>query len=141
MVSKRTRIGAQVVESGLAVDGIAVVLRGHFNAAILSPEWLLRQGLISEEDAEAAEIEIISPQRTAFSTSWLVCSVTNDLLAFESTSEPDFERVRDVAVGVLRTLSHTPIAAMGINRQAHFPVDSIERWHYIGDFLSPKDFW
>jgi hypothetical protein len=30
---------------------------------------------------------------------------------------------------------------MGINRSAHFKVDTLERWHGIGDSLVPKAFW
>jgi hypothetical protein len=38
-------------------------------------------------------------------------------------------------------LPETPINALGINREIHFPAGSSEAWHRIGDALTPKAFW
>jgi hypothetical protein len=38
-------------------------------------------------------------------------------------------------------LEHTPITAMGLNRQMHFKLPDAESWHFIGDTLAPKERW
>jgi len=30
---------------------------------------------------------------------------------------------------------------MGINRHAHIKLESVDKWHYLGDILAPKDHW
>lgn len=125
----------------IALDGISVVAKGRFNAAIFSPLWLLQQNLIGVADFTGASIEVITNDFASFSTPWLMLQVLPDALQLSTTDPADFERVRDVGVGVLNALPHTPIAALGINRQVHFASRSREHYHAIGDQLVPKPFW
>ncbi|HEU5159523.1 MAG TPA: hypothetical protein VFU43_21175 [Streptosporangiaceae bacterium] len=124
-----------------ALDEVAVVLRGHFNPAIFSPAWLLAEGLISKTAYAEAELRVISSEIAIFETGWLKCNITRDLLQISTSEESDFERVRDVAVGILRALPQTPVGALGINREMHFLVQSLDQWHRIGDTLAPKEVW
>ncbi len=126
-------------ESGL--DGMNVVVRGHFNPGIFSPAWLLAQAIIGPSEYADAEPNIITRDFASFRTGWLLCDVTADALQLRTTDLDEFERVRDVVVAVLRTLHHTPVGALGINREIHFPVRDLEAWHAVGDALAPKAVW
>jgi hypothetical protein len=130
-----------VSKTTVSLDQISVVIKGNFNAAIFSPLWLLDQKLIGTDEYSAAQIEVISAEFASFSTEWLRCLVVPDTLQLSTEEPAEFERVRDVAVGLLNALPHTPVAAVGINREIHFAAQSPEQYHGIGDFLVPKDFW
>lgn len=130
-----------MIKAPVALDGISVVVRGHFNAAIFSPLWLLQQELIGASDYSAAEIEVITSEFAVFKTGWLNCQVTPDSLQLNTTDLDEFERLRDVAVGIFNALPHTPVGALGINRQLHFAAKNIDQYHAIGDELVPKKFW
>lgn len=44
-------------------------------------------------------------------------------------------------MGAFLILEHTPVTALGINREMHFRLDSEQEWHRLGDRLVPKDGW
>jgi hypothetical protein len=48
--------------------------------------------------------------------------------------------VADFFVKCFQMLPETPMTALGINREIHFPAGSLEAWHRIGDTLTPKTF-
>ena len=123
------------------LDAVAVVIVGRFNPAIFSPAWLRLHNLIGEEEAAEAKVQYIVPPAASFSTNWLNVNVEEERLSLGTVVSHDFERLRDTAVGVLTVLNQTPVAAMGINRECHWRVDSPERFHEFGDFLAPKAFW
>lgn len=125
----------------LVTQGVSIVLRGQFNPVIFHPAWLSAQNLIREQEAEAAEIEIIHPQAAIFDMEWLRIRVTRDRFQAESIQEAYYEAVRDVVVGLLTILNQTPLNVMGINRQFHFSLESEEAWHAVGDRLAPKPDW
>ena len=50
-------------------------------------------------------------------------------------------QIRDLALGILRSLPHTPVQRIGINHLAHFPVESEGVWHRLGHALTPKELW
>lgn len=122
-------------------ETVAVVVKGSFNPSIFSPLWLRQQGLIGSPELGEQDIDIITRDFASFRAGWLAVQVATDALQLATTDLEETERLRDVAVGILRTLEHTPIAAVGINREVHFRVDSLERWHEIGDILVPKEHW
>ncbi|MEE6137732.1 hypothetical protein SKC41_15510 [Mycobacterium sp. 050128] len=130
-----------MADVAIALDGISVIVKGHFNAAIFSPLWLLQQELIGSKAFTEAKIEVITSDIASFSTGWLNCQVLPDTLQFSTIDPDEFERLRDVAVGTLRALPHTPVAALGINRQFHFAPDDQTHYHAVGDTLVPKAFW
>lgn len=125
----------------LAIDSVSVVVRGAFNPAIFSPSWLLAEELIGASEYEAADVRTIQHQLAAFQTGWLDLVATSEVFQVSTDVPDEFERCRDVVIGVLRALAHTPIAYLGINRQVHFAVSSPEEWHEIGDRLAPKEWW
>lgn len=124
-----------------AVDSVTVVVKGHFNPAIFSPAWMLREELIGPGDYDDAELQIISPDLSIFQVGPIALQVARDSLQVATTEPADFERARDVTVGIVKALHHTPIGVLGINRAIHFEVSSIEEWHNVGNALTPKDVW
>ncbi|MEU4193154.1 hypothetical protein AB0E69_14740 [Kribbella sp. NPDC026611] len=125
----------------LSSENLAIVVKGHFKAAIFSPAWMWKQELIGPVEYEAAEVEIISADVAKFRCMWLDCFISPDTLQFSTTDDAEFERVRDAMVGVLRILDQTPIAALGINRSMTIQISSPDRWHSLGDKLIPKEPW
>jgi hypothetical protein len=125
----------------LALDSVAVVVKGYFNPALFSSGWMLSRGLITAQDAVDAKQQAATPDVAIFETSWFRLFSTRDSLNISTVESEDFERVRDLTVGILKDLPETPIAVMGINRDVHFTVSSKKEWHSIGDRLAPKDIW
>lgn len=137
----RREVGTAVTKPVVALDSINVVVKGHFNAAIFSPAWLFHQKLIGADEYADAEVEIVTSEIALFRTGWLRCQVTPDTFQVSTNDPAEFERVRDAAVGVLSALSHTPVAALGINRETHISSRDRDHYHAIGDQLAPKGFW
>lgn len=130
-----------MIKADVALDSMSIVVKGRFNAAIFSPLWFLQQELIGASDFSKADIEMITSEFASFSTGWLQCQVVPDALQLITKHPTEFERLRDVAVGILNTLPHTPISALGINRAVHFATSDLDQYLAIGDRLVPKQFW
>ena len=122
-------------------SGGSAVLAGSFNPAIFQPQWFAAQGLISRGEADAAEIQIVHPQVTQFNTETFYLQVTPEQFVLGSKPNTTAEPIRDLAVGTFYILEHTPITALGINRQMHIPMSSEAAWHRLGDKLAPKVAW
>jgi len=118
-----------------------MVLLGDFNPKIIHPSWLAAQDLIAKSEAEAADVKIITSDVSVFKLEWLTLEVTRERYSASTTQAAYFEAVRDLVVGTFSILRHTPARAMGINRDAHFRVSTVEQWHSLGDRLAPKEFW
>jgi len=125
----------------LEYQGVNIVLRGDFNAAIFHPSWLAAEDLIRPQEAEAAKIEIVSPRVAVFTTEWLQLSVFGDRFQAGTVQEAYYEALRDLVVGVFTLLNHTPLRLMGINRHFHYRLESEEAWHGVGHRLAPKEDW
>ena len=123
------------------LEGQVLVLLGQFNPAIVQPSWLALQNLVRTAEAETATVEIISPHLSVFNVGNIRLVVQTDKFQLETVAVEDGPTLRDLAVGVFRILEHTPVTALGINREMHFRMDSIEEWHKIGDRLVPKEPW
>lgn len=124
-----------------ALDETAIVVRGTYVPTVISPEWLRAQKLVGDDDVSTSEIEIISPAVTVFTVGALRIQVTPDLLQISTEDQAETERARDLVIGLLRTLEHTPVSVLGINRAVHFTPATKEEWHAIGDRLVPKSTW
>jgi hypothetical protein len=124
----------------LQLDGSSIVLLGSFNPRIFQPFWFAMQGLIRPEEAEKAELKLVHPQITAFDIAdFAQLQVSHDRFAVTTLKEPVL--LRDLVLGVFQVLEHTPVRAMGINRDLHFALNSQEDWHALGDHLAPKMVW
>lgn len=134
------------------IEGHSIVVRGTFNPAIFHPSWFVFHKLLREEEVQAAEQAgdsdsegiIVTSEGAAFvvgDAGWLRVNATRDRLQFGTIRGDYFEELRNVTVGALRALRHTPVRVVGMNREFHYELDSEEEWHAIGDRLAPKTAW
>jgi hypothetical protein len=123
------------------ISSSIVVLLGNFNPKIFQPAWFARQQLISDAEAEAADIKIILPQISHFETDRFGVQVTTDRFSALTPPSAPSAPLLDFVQGTFFVLEHTPVTAMGLNRQMHFPLDSEVQWHRLGDRLAPKEGW
>src|SRR5260370_9089105 len=121
--------------------GVSIVMLGSFNPAIFQPRWLGAQQLIRPEEAEDAKIKIIQEDVADFSTAWFHLQVLQNRLQLISTDPRHYDPLRDLAMAVFAILHHTPVRALGINRDFHFAMPSLDEWHGIGNTLAPKELW
>jgi hypothetical protein len=123
------------------ISGVAIVLRGDFNPAIFTPAWFAMHGLLPKPVADGADLQVAHRQVTVFSTDWLHLQVTGDQFMADTGQAPHI-RVRDLVVRVFKEhLHHTPIRALGINRNVHFRVGSTAERNRIGEALAPTAPW
>lgn len=125
----------------LEVNAASVVLTGSFNPTIFQPQWFARQNLLPAEECEKADIKVIAPQVCEFHTERFIIQVTTGRFAVLSKPDANPAPIRDLVAGTFFTLEHTPLKALGLNRDMHFALPSEEVWHQVGDTLAPKDVW
>jgi len=123
------------------LSSASVTLNGSFNPRIFQPQWFANQNLLSQAEAEKADIQIIHQQICQFQTEQFHLQVTPEQFTVAAKPNTTSELLRDLVLGVFFILEHTPVSAMGINRMMHFSIGSAEEWHRIGDSLAPKTFW
>jgi hypothetical protein len=99
------------------------------------------QGLLDESEATAAEIGIIHTDVVSFKVGPLAIEVMRERFQAQTEDATAFEALRDLIVGAFGRLSHTPIAAIGINRSTHHEMPSVSAWNEIGHRLLPKQPW
>jgi hypothetical protein len=119
---------------------MAVVVLGEFDPLLVTPQWLRKMDLIGEEDYDSCSIEIISRGATIVSFNAIQLRVLPETLQVTADATADVEAARDLAAGILLSKGTPAIAAMGLNRLVHFEA-ALERYHAIGDALTPKDVW
>jgi hypothetical protein len=123
------------------IGGVAIVLVGNLNPAIFTPAWFARQGILSAEQADAAEVNIVHPQIAHFKMDWLVVRVEPERFAAD-TAEAPYTRLLDLVVRTFKEfLPHTPLGKLGINRTVHFSVGSQDNRDRIARMLAPRDPW
>ncbi|MDZ7762529.1 MAG: hypothetical protein U5L00_20055 [Desulfovermiculus sp.] len=108
------------------IDNASVVLLGRFNPSIFQPWWFAKNGIVGEQEADEAEIEIIHPEICKFQTEYFLIQAERNRFMVNSIAGP-LEMVKDF---VLKTftdfLSQTPVGTLGINRAVHFDAGSNE---------------
>jgi hypothetical protein len=123
------------------IQGASIVMIGSFNPAIFQPRWLGSQQLIRPEEAEKAKVMIVQSDVADVSTEWFQLQVLQNRFSLATTDPRHFSPLRDLGAGLFVILPHTPVAALGMNRQFHFKTPSLGAWHAIGHLLAPKDPW
>jgi len=124
----------------LASDSMNVVLLGEFNPLQINPQWLRQMDLIGAEDYDSYNIEVISPAGTVVSFGSIRLQIVPESLHIASDASDDVEAARDLVAGILLSNGSPGISSMGINRAVHFGA-ALERYHAIGDALTPKAVW
>jgi hypothetical protein len=125
----------------LEINAHSIVLIGSFNPGIFHPQWFARQNLLPDGEAESSNLQVVHPQASQFETERFAIQVTLD--RFQAMTKPNTpgDVLRDLVLGTFSILEHTPVNALGMNRQMHFSMGSEEAWHRLGDKLAPKDIW
>lgn len=116
---------------------------GDLNPKIFQPAWFAAQDppLVPKREAEAANIEIIHQDVVIFNLEWFRLEVTRDRFHISTTQESRYEFLRDIVLGTFQLLLHTPVRAMGINKDIHYSVENERVWHEFGDRVAPKGLW
>ena len=126
------------------ISGASIVLVGNFNPLIFRPDWFVQKGILAEEEVDAAvrdgTINLIHPEIIEFNVPSFTVNVERTKFQVKISQEP-LIAVFDMVHATFRALPETPISAIGINRIAHFPLGTEEKWHALGDILTPKEPW
>jgi len=136
---------AQMTSARYTQESLETVIvgAGRFNPAIFTPDWLVHTGLIGEGDAEFARGHAnfgVVGDLAVVETEWFRLQVLREQmqLASKGVMSP---AIRDLAVGIFRLLSHTPITAVGLNFHSHWTIISDADLFKIGDVFAPKRIW
>ena len=123
------------------ISAVSIVAVGKFSPPVFHPAWFSLRRLLPAEAAEVAEVQIVSPEATAFTFDWLAVEVTTDVFSMTTLQEP-YVRVRDLAARLFgERLPDTMVSVLGINRTVHFRVRDSRARHRIGQMLAPKGAW
>ncbi|WP_156495979.1 hypothetical protein [Microbacterium sp. T32] len=125
----------------VTLESVSVVIRGVFNPVLFTPSWFRDAELIGADEFEDSEVTIISPENTTLRMAWLDFTASSDHIQLQTVALEEVPRLRDAAVGMLRTLEGYPANALGINRDVHTRCDSEDALHRVGDAIAPKDVW
>lgn len=124
---------------------VGVVAIGQFNPAIVHPAWLASQDLISRADADGATVEVVHPEVAQFALAQqgatLRVQVLRNRLHISTEDARLYEMARDLTIGVLTLLRHTPITKLGINWESHISLPSDDARNALGHRLAPTEAW
>lgn len=127
------------------VTTIGVVTIGLFNPAIIHPSWLASEGLISKAEADGAITEVVHPDVAQFSLKQsgavLRVQALRDRLNLTTDDARFYEMTRDLSVGVLTLLRHTPVTKLGINCDSHLALASADARDALGKKFAPPTPW
>ena len=118
-----------------------IVAVGDLNPAIFQPAWFAAEGLITNHEAQAAKIQMISAQAASFQVDWLSLQALPDRFVAATENEAFYRHLVDLVGSTFSKLSHTPISALGINYSCHYRLEDAAQWMYISDELAPKTRW
>ena len=120
------------------LHGNSITFRGSFNPRILQPAWLAAQNLIRDAESETADIRIVHEQVVAFGIEWATLEVEHDRLRLASTPTSETpEQLRDLALGILEILDHTPIHLVVIQTADHYEMEDQSARDSLGWTLVP----
>lgn len=125
---------------------VSVVTVGKFNPSIAQPAWLASEGLITKAEAEAAQIEVIHPEVADFTVPFsegalLRVQVLRERLHISTEDARLYETTRDLSIGILTLLRHTPVTKLGLNFDCHVSMASDEVRNALGQRLAPPTPW
>jgi hypothetical protein len=131
------------VAAQVRVATTSVVVVGQFNPAILHPYWFGSRELLPPEQAADAQtsIQALMNEVMAFEAGWLTFQALPQRLTFTSKESASHLELRDLAMATLALLSEVPVTSFGLNRDAHYRVDTEQAWHAIGDRFVPNEPW
>lgn len=130
-----------ILKENRQINELVLIFVGSFNPVIIQPFWLAHKGLIREEEGENAKVEVIHNELVKFDLDWLKVQVTRARLELRTTQEPYFEPLKDLAIGIVKILSETPIDSFGINHIRHYILESDQQYYNFGNKIAPLGNW
>jgi hypothetical protein len=122
------------------ISACSIVGLGHFNPLIFRPEWLRDKEILVGSDFDAIAVDVLHPELVSFKLPWGQILVDRDRFTISAIQEP-LVRAQDFFVKCFQFLPETPVLALGMNREVHFPSGSETARDHVGDVLAPKTFW
>jgi len=119
----------------------SVVVRGSLDPGRLTPSWLHREGLLAQDEAEMAEIEVIFRDVVKFAADMLQFEATHDRLVVRAPTDLESEPMKDISIGVLRKLPGLRVTKLGINHDRRYAFTNADAWHALGHSLAPQQLW
>ena len=127
------------------ITAVSVVTVGQFNPAIVHPAWLAAEGLITKPEAEGTAIEVVHPEFAQFTFSQegaaMRVQVLRERLMLTTEDARLYEGLRDLTMGILTLLRHTPVTKLGINFDTCIAMDSEDARNGLGRRLAPAAPW
>jgi hypothetical protein len=125
----------------VSIEEIGMVLVGDLNPTIFQPMWFAQQGLLRENEAADAKVELVHPDVSAFALEWVTIQALRDKFSATVKAEAYRVHLNDLVQGTFQRLAHSPVKQLGINTRfrIHFRTD--DDWHGFGHFLAPKSPW
>ena len=125
------------------LDNASIVLLGSFNPRIFQPAWFAQHKMIGSKEAEQlANLFQFKEQVVAFRVDMFELNVQQNRFVINSLDDHPAEHIKDLVISCFgKYLPHTPVTAMGINRNVHFDTGDFEVRDRVGSRLAPKDAW
>ena len=123
------------------IESASIVLVGSFNPAILHPQWFAKQGLIPNSEAEAANVDLVSPNLTAVRFAWFTLEVMDSRFVARTADPAQYHALQECVAGIFTFLEFTPIVAMGLNSDRHVRVPTEDVWSLLEERLAPRGLW
>lgn len=87
---------------------LSIVIRGDLNPRIFQPYWFSAQGLVGNQEADGARIEVIHRDISHFALDWIDIQVLRDRFTVRLLQEGHEESLRDFVLGTFKLRHHTP---------------------------------
>ena len=139
--SKRKESKTLPLQGVLEIDGLSIVAVGSFNPAIFQPAWFAHHNLITQADADDANIRFVGKPASLFSTEWFEFQTTTTRFSIEISDSSKGLPLCDLVRNTFKILEHTPISAFGFNSNRHFRLLSKGDFRAFGDLLADKKQW
>lgn len=122
-------------------DVFALVLIGSFNPKIFHPTWYVQNELLVREELEDVTDLICAEELSTFAYNGIQFQIERHRFGLTTQDESRVQLMRDLARSTFALLEHTPLTAVGLNRDMLVSVQDASVWHEIGHRLAPKTPW
>ncbi len=122
-------------------QGVVIVSNGTFNPSIFHPSWLNANGLITDDEAAAAQLNLVHAEIAQFQIPGVRFDIQTERAAIHGSAEP-FVQIMDIWAQLFgRLLPHTILDNVGINYWAHIKLKDWAQRQRLGRLLAPIEPW
>ena len=125
----------------LDFQAVSIALIGKLNPAIITPAWMSKNQLISNDAFESASISVIHEQISQFTVPPFFFEVTPKRFFVRSQEEPSVRMLDLILLLFSDNLPHTPLSQLGVNLEARFDTQSPANRIEFGRHLAPLGPW